>query len=274
MNSEEINQLVQIGGLIRFSIPTLTGFQKNPETIAEKLAKLYAPERMEQRFGYFEKMCLHTLKQQTDPNFTIGILVGEDMPEAYRRQLDLLLKDVPQAKVIEKPVMNQRAAVKEGYEAVFDQGTPFRLSFRLDDDDAVALDFIEQARAKLPQMLLISGGMDPVLLWFSNGMTMMGEGRERHIVQGRERSPISAGLAVLAPAELGPLVMQYPHMAIHTHMQTVLDPLPVMNLRSLHSDNDSRAILHPGIRFDLSQSEQAEILESRFDLDMKTALAL
>jgi len=93
---EEIDELVQIGGLIRFSLPTNGGFQKNPADLAEKLATVYAPARMAQRFRYFENICLPSLKNQTDGEFTVGVLVGTDMPAKYRLRLESLLEDVPQ----------------------------------------------------------------------------------------------------------------------------------------------------------------------------------
>lgn len=274
LTGEEIDALVQIGGLIRFSVPCEGGFQKNPETRAEKLAKLYAPERMEQRFAYFEQLCLHTLKRQTDQNFTLGVLVGEDMPEVYRQRLDLLLKDFPPARVISAPIMAHRTLIERAYETVFDQKTPFRLWFRLDDDDAVATDFIETVRAKLGLLLMMSEGEAPVCLTFSQGMTVLGPAGAREVVTRYERSPASAGLAVLGPAALKPLVMMYHHMNIQMRMPTLLEPMEVMNFRSLHLSNDSRGILMPGVDVEMSDAETRAVLQDRFALDLDEIRAL
>jgi hypothetical protein len=274
ISGDEIDAMVQIGGLIRFSVPCEGGFQKNPESIEEKLAALYAPARMEQRFAYFEQLCLHTLKRQTDQNFTLGVLVGEDMPEVYRNRLDLLLKDFSPARVISAPVMPHRAMVERAYNAVFDQKTPFRLSFRLDDDDAVSTDYIETVRAKLPLLLMMSAGEAPVCLTFSQGMTVLGSEGERKVITRHERSPNSAGLAVLGPAALMPLVMMHPHMTIHMRMPTLLEPMQVMNFRSLHASNDSRGILMPGVEAEMSAAETRAALQDRFALDLDEILAL
>ena len=274
LTSEEIDALVQIGGLIRFSVPCEGGFQKNPESIEGKLETLYAPARMEQRFAYFEQLCLHTLKRQTDGNFTLGVLVGEDMPEVYRARLDMLLKDFPPAKVITSPIMPHRKMIEQAYEAVFDQKTPYRLSFRLDDDDAVAIDYIETVRAKLPFLLMMSQGENPVCLSFSQGLTVLGDTGARRVIARHERSPASAGLAVLGPAVLKPLVMMYHHMNIRMRMPTLLEPLEVMNFRSLHSSNDSRGILMPGVDVEMSDDEMRAVLQSRFGLDLGVIQAL
>ncbi len=271
---EELDELVQIGGVIRFSVPCEGGFQKNPESRAEKLAKLYAPARMAQRFAYFERLCLHTLKRQTDQNFTLGILVGADMPARYRRQLDLLLQDFAPARVIVKPVMQHRPLMEQAYDAVFDQNTPYRLSFRLDDDDAVAVDYIETVRAKLPVLLMMAPAGQPVCLTFSQSLTLLGPRENRQVVARYERSPISAGLAVLAPAKLKPLVMTLNHMKIHMNMPTLLDPMLPMNLRSLHTDNDSRGVLMAGQKIERASGEIRAVLQDRFALDIDDITAL
>lgn len=270
----ELQELVQVGGLIRFSVPVEGGFQKNPESREDKLAKLFDPARMEQRFAYFESLCLNALKRQSNPNFRVAIVIGEDMPEPYKRRLEALLEDLPQARLIEKPIMPHRRMVQEAFDEIFDKNTPLRFWFRFDDDDALATDYIEQVWNKIPQLLTIYGGLDPVCLSFSQGLTLIGPADERQLVVAHERSPLGLGLGVLGPAEAHPLVMRYNHMRIHTHLRTLIDPVPVMMLRSIHTSNDSRGILLPHILQERSEDEKREILRQRFGLDMDAVLAL
>lgn len=96
----------------------------------------------------------------------------------------------------------------------------------------------------------------------------------RYLVAAHERSPIGIGLGVLGPAGLKPLVMNTPHMKIHMTMLTMLDPGPMMMLRTLHSNNDSKAKLLPSMRFDLSEDELRTTLRDRFKLDLDTVLAV
>lgn len=272
--SEKLDETVQICGLIRFSFPTVGGYKTNPESYEEKLAMLYAPERMEQRFEYFEKLCLHTLIRQTNQNFSLGILVGRDMPKIYRDKLDHLLKDLPQAKVIEKPIIRYRAAVRQAFEGLFDSDYPFRFTFRLDDDDAVATDYIERVRASLPQLLLMSGGFDQACLSFSQGLILHGEGLARQFTTGYERSPLGLGLGLLAPSDTEINIYRYNHMLIHTKMPSLIDPGPMMMLRTFHLTNDSEAMLMPSIKIDMSDVEIAAVLKDRFDLEVQDVLAL
>jgi len=273
-SDEELQELVQVGGLIRFSVPVEGGFQKNPELREDKLAKLFAPARMEQRFRYFETLCLNTLKRQINPNFTVAIVIGEEMPDHYKRRLEALLADLPQARLIEKPIMPHRRMVREAYDEIFDKNTPLRFWFRLDDDDALATDYTELVWQKIPQLLGIYGGLDPVCLTFSHGLTLIGPPESRKIVVAHERSPLGLGLGVLGPAHAHPLVMRYNHMSIHTQMRTLIDPLPLMMLRAIHTSNDSRGILLPHILRPHTEDEKCEMLRARFGLDMDAVLAL
>ncbi len=269
-SAEEVSQLVQIGGLIRFSIPCDGGYQQTPETAEEKRAMLHAPARMAERFSYFENICLHTLKRQTDPNFTIGVLVGEDMPSHYRSKLDALLQDLPQARVIAKPYMPYRELVTQAFDEVFDQKTPFRLSFRLDDDDAVALDFIAELRARLPHILSLAGGLDPIGIAFLLGLTLI----RGEIVPTVNARPLGLGLGVLAPAGRKVHALSYGHEKLHQNMPVLMDPYPVMSLRAFHESNDSEVVLPAGRRPEMSQSDIAATLERRFALDIAKVLAL
>jgi len=172
--------------------------------------------------------------------------------------------------------MHHRDAVAEAFDEVFDRQTPIRFSFRLDDDDALAIDYITQVREKLPQLLLMSGGLDPkpVCLTFSKGLSLLGPPDNRHFVAAYERSPMAIGLAVLAPARCRPLVMNIPHMKIQTAMPTLMDPGPLMTLRTLHDNNDSMSRLFLEKRIDLSDEALKTALKARFMLDAACLLAL
>ena len=273
---EELGDLVQIGGLIRFSIPTEGGFRQNPKSHAEKHAFLYAPERMELRFRYFETFCLPSLKNQTDTDFRVGVLIGEDMPALYRARLEALLADIPQATLISRPVMAHHQVVTSAYNEIFDRKTPIRLSFRLDDDDALAVDYIAEVRARLPALLEMSGGLEmkPVCLDYSYGLTLHGEKGERSIVAAHYGAPVSAGLAVLAPADAKPLVMIVEHMRMRMHMATITDPGPVMSLRTLHETNDSVPGTDMAVPGSQSAADLRNLIATRFKLDLDTILAV
>ena len=67
---------VQVMGLCRFSVPSLGAFQSMPEEIGARRAALYDPRRLARRLAWFEHVALPGLALQTDPDFTLVLLIG------------------------------------------------------------------------------------------------------------------------------------------------------------------------------------------------------
>jgi len=55
--------------------------------MAERTAALYAHDRLEARTFLFENILLPGLRAQTDPDFTLLLLMGEDFPEPWRSRI-------------------------------------------------------------------------------------------------------------------------------------------------------------------------------------------
>ncbi len=267
---ESLGDLVQIAGLVRFSYPCEGGFQRKYASPAEQHEQLYAPTRMEERFRFFEALCLHSLQAQTDKDFSVGVLIGEDMPATYKARLEALLAGLPQAKIIALPFLPYAEAMQHAFEALFKGHAPLHLSFRLDDDDAVAVDFIAEVRARLPQIYGMSGGLDPVGLSFLQGFTLI----DGQIVPSIDARPLGLGLCAMVPAGRKLHVLSYAHEKLHQNMPVLMDPQPLMNLRAFHGSNDSPVALPAGRRLKMGQADIAAILSRRFSLDYDKVLAL
>ena len=82
---------MQVLGICRFSYPGVGGFQVEHETLEDRIAYLYAPERMEERFRTFETITLPPLRAQTDADFTLLVVIGESLPEHYHSRLMALV---------------------------------------------------------------------------------------------------------------------------------------------------------------------------------------
>lgn len=267
---ESLSDLVQIAGLVRFSYPCAGGFQRKFPNRRAQMEYLYSAPRMNERFRFFEALCLHSLKAQTDKSFTVGVLVGEDMPAKYLARLKALLGALPQARLISLPYLPYADAMQRAYESLFNGNAPLQLSFRLDDDDAVATDFIAEVRARLPQVYGMSGGLDPAGLSFLQGFTLI----NRQLVPSIDARPLGLGLCVMAPAGRQISALRFEHQKLHQNMPVMMDPHPVMNLRAFHGSNDSQVVLPAGRRTALSAAEIRGILRRRFALDMDKVLAL
>ena len=267
---ESLRDLVQIAGLVRFSYPCEGGFQRVYPSKAAKIDTLYSSARMEERFRYFEALCLHSLHAQTDKGFSVGVLIGEDMPAEYQARLQALLAELPQAKLIALPFLPYPEAMWRAYKILFDTPAPFHLSFRLDDDDALAIDFIAELRARLPHMQSLSGGLDAVGLSFLQGLTLINGA----LVPSINARPLGLGLCVMVPSGRKVHALSYAHEKLHQTMPVLMDPHPLMNLRAFHMSNDSLVALPAGRRLSMTRTEISTMLRRRFALDMEKVLAL
>lgn len=137
---------LQVIGLCRFSYPAIGGFQVDHETIEGRIAYLYDDTRIQERFQLFEAVALPSLRAQTDPDFELIIVIGDQMPAHHRKRLEALISDMPQARIHAEPPRPQREVMKAILNAARHDFSKPCLQFRLDDDDAVAVDFVERLR--------------------------------------------------------------------------------------------------------------------------------
>ena len=94
---------MQAIGLCRFSYPALGGFQVGHDTTEERIAYLYDDARLEERFRLFEAIALPCLKAQSDPDFSMIFVIGDQFPDHHARRLESLLADLPQAVIHREP---------------------------------------------------------------------------------------------------------------------------------------------------------------------------
>lgn len=94
---------MQTIGICRFSYPAQGGFQIEHSSIKERCEFLYHPARMDERFRFFETICLPGLKAQTDPDFIFLVVIGDSLPDRYQQKLQRLLHSLPQAVLVTRP---------------------------------------------------------------------------------------------------------------------------------------------------------------------------
>ncbi|WP_299368391.1 putative rhamnosyl transferase [uncultured Tateyamaria sp.] len=231
---------MQVIGLCRFSYPAIGGFQVDFDDFQKKLDYLYAPERMEERFATFETLMLPPLKAQTDPLFTLVVVVGESLPGHYRDRLEAALDDVPQAIVQEHPPAQHRPIMKQVINSVrFDDGLPC-LQFRMDDDDAVSVDFVERLRSVAQDIAPLAKREKLVAIDFNRGFIVKAGA---HGVDAIETTaPFqTAGLALMVQPGMRQTIMNFAHHKLGERMTCVtLTDTPPMLLRGHNAFNDSR----------------------------------
>lgn len=261
--TENTDSEIRIVGLIRFSYPCLGGFQTKYDSEEQKLETLFSPERMEERFRIFEFLCLHTLKNQTDKDFTIGILIGESMPQEYVNRLQVMLEGFEQATLITLPIMQYRAAMIEAYKRLDSRESGHRIEFRLDDDDAVSYLYIQRLREHIPALKLLGVNDTPVSLAFMKGILVRKEAQENELVPYISTLPTSVGLAVYTPVSWGQTIYHFLHQRINLKMSIIGKCDEFMFIRTLHGSNDSRGLLF-GDEFRIAPARLSRQLQRKF----------
>lgn len=230
---------MQVIGICRFSYPGMGGFQVKHETIEERIAYLYTPDRMEERFRTFECFTLPALRAQTDPDFTFLIVVGEQMPEAYLLRLMALVQDMPQAVIQPHPPGRHRQVMQAAINTVrqFD-GEPC-LQFRMDDDDAVAVNFVESLRATAQDVKPFAARHHHIGIDFNQGFIV--RAGAKGIYAAPTQIPYTTpGLGFMVQNRIRLSIMNFSHVKMAQKMPTVTLTGQDMMMRGHNQYNDSR----------------------------------
>lgn len=258
---------MQVIGLCRFSYPAVGGFQVDFDNFDEKLAYLYAPARMEERFATFETITLPPLRAQSDPDFTFVVVIGDSLPDEYRSRLEALLADMPQAVIQSHPPAKHRPMMKRIINSVRRDDAAPCLQFRMDDDDAVAIDFVERLRQVATDVRDLAARDALLSIDFNRGF--IARPSANGIAAAETTAPYqTAGLAMMVAPWSNQTIMNFAHNKLHQNMTTVTVTDSIMMLRGHNDFNDSRqgpsAKPH---KLTLMDADAEAVLKDRFDID-------
>lgn len=229
---------VQVLGLCRFSVPSLGAFQVEHDSIEARRAMLYAPDRLAHRFLWFEHVALPSIKGQTDPEFRLIVLLGEDFPEPWLTRMRALVADVPQILLDFAPPGPHREICAEAMRRHVDPGAEVLAQFRLDDDDAVALDFVARLRADFAAVRPVHDRGRALALDYCRGV-LLTEERGNLTPTLRRASLWTPALVLFTRPDAPKMILDYPHHLIWRHMPVLSLQDEVMFLRGAHGGNDS-----------------------------------
>lgn len=256
---------MRVIGICRFSYPAIGGFKRMHDTLEEREAYLFAPERMELRFRHFECLTLPSIAAQQHPDFTFLIVTGENLPPPFRERLHDLTAAVPQIRIVACPPMKQRLAMQTVIKQELGEDSIPSIQFRLDDDDAVAVNFTRSLRWFVKHTATLRKNWRTMAIEFNRGYTV--QLSDQGILAEEVQSPFWAcGLAVLFRPGDPLTVMNFPHHKLHLAMPTLLHPTPRMYLRARHADNDSAEAFRTGPLHPLDAMERRLFLD-QFNVD-------
>lgn len=233
---------MQVIGFCRFSYPAEGGFQVEHPTLDARVAYLYAPARIEERFRHFETICLPGLKAQTDPDFIFVILIGDSLPQVYADRLQALVADFPQARIVARPPGPHRQVCQDVMNDMRDMSLPC-LEFRHDDDDAVAVHFVQTLRQAARDCAALTAQHRLVGFDWNRGFVARPDARG--LCAEPNVTPYwGVAQAVAVKPGVKQTVMNFGHNKINQFMPTVTFTDPPMFVRGHNDHNDSRQKKH------------------------------
>lgn len=243
-----MNVDVQVQGLCRWSYPSEPGaFQKETDgaEIEVLRAKLYAPERLELRLFYLENVMLPALRAQTDTDFTLVFLMGDQLPENIKTRVLRLIADVPQIQpVFESEGQPHQEVCRKVMMARRNTKGRVVAEFRLDDDDAVAVDFIQETRAHFAKIRRIWRNGGKFAVDFNKGFILNStpEGLDLVPVIARYWTP---GLVLYLRPHQNHSLLDFAHAHMWKRFPTLTHPRRPMYIRGAHGGNDSSVAVQP-----------------------------
>ncbi len=259
---------VQIQGLCRFSLPCTGGFKKYHEDLEERRAALYAPGRLDRRTLWFEHVFMPPMRAQSDTDFTLHLALGEDLPDPWRSRVEAAIRGVPQLKAHWRAPDDHRAICRDILWGGRDAGRAVVAEFRLDDDDAVSVDYIEQLRRNWNKVARLRNHKGRVALDHGKGVVLEAErdgAIKPHVLNTQ---CWSAGLAVYMTRDDEATVMDFPHHKIWARVPFVNLTDQVTFIRGDHGHNDARTPFALGQPVRIPDAEIAPMIARRFGIDL------
>ncbi len=182
---------------------------------------------------------LPSLANQTDQNFECALLVGDQLPEPFRGQLEAMVAHVPQVRLcFEEEGQRHRLAIKKLMEGYSDPEAEVVAEWQLDDDDAVGRDFVAETRAMWPRLarLMPSGrwaGLD-----FCRGLVLQ-MGSEGHDIRPAICPYWTPGLVTFRAPGTPTMIRRVSHLELWKHMPVLSIDRSNMYVRGAHEDNAS-----------------------------------
>lgn len=257
---------VQMLGLCRFSYLGLRGYQRDHATIAERRAFLYDPGRLARRWLWFTRLALPGWLAQTDPDFTLVIMTGPDLPEPWLSRLRDLVAAAPQLRLELVPPMERHLeACRAAIAPHVDPAADVIGHFRHDDDDAVALDYIAAARRDFGRVKGLWRAEGALSLDHSRGLMLRAADGTAEIVP-RIAHNMGVALTIFLPPDRAETALHFNHTRLPLWMPGVAVTRPLMFIRSIHADSDSGDV-GPGLPWQIAEDDLDRQLTRRFGLE-------
>lgn len=257
----------QLLGLCRFSYLGGRGFQVRHDSIEERRAFLYDPARLARRWAWFEAVALPGLTRQTDPDYTIVIMTGPDLPQPWLGRLREIAAVHPQIRLeLVPPMEHHRLACARAIHPHVDPAADWVGQFKHDDDDGLAFDFVARARRDLRLLMPMLRRDGRAFGDYMKGVILKAtetgvEALPRHV------HATGVALVIWQRPDARETCIDHEHWKIGSYMNGMaLNDRP-MFLRTVHHDSDSGA-LGPNYPWTDPPADPAPLLRRCFGVDL------
>ncbi|CAM3341039.1 glycosyltransferase [Paracoccus nototheniae] len=267
---------IQVLGLCRFSLLVQGDFQTTGEDLDRNRAILYDPARLERRMRWFETLCVPSLAAQGDPDFTLIVATGTDLPEPWIGRLRACAQAVPQIRIEQFDPGRHAALCRQALARHADPLADIVAQFRMDDDDAVARDYVQRIREDHALAAPLAGPHHPVVINYTSGMVVELKQGRLHLHAEKAQNWGLAQTFYFPGGEVRSL-MNYRHDKVWATAPTIAIPGRIMWIRGHHDVNDSRGHLIGNNRLPTDEAELTRMLRRRFGLNpaaVRAALTL
>lgn len=264
----------KVVGVLRFSVLT-TDFNtvkfNTPDALAEHI---FSEDRMSLRFRIFEHLCLPSLIRQTDEDFECVVLVAEAMPAIHLERMLDLLEPIPNIHCLPVGTKKHYPLIKRGYKSIPVDECTHRIMFRLDDDDAVDINFVKRTKYLANGLLDLQGPDTPFVIAYNRGFYVRcNEDGENEVFDACERAPLSTGTTLVAPVGYTRNPYRYNHRALAQHHNTFSDISVPGFIRTIHGDNLS-GTPQMGLTRKMPPEETEKKIREHFGVDIDVLKAL
>ena len=258
---------LQIVGLVRFSVLTPTYYSERFATLEDTAAHLFSAERMELRFHIFENLCLRSLIKQHDQDFDVVILTAKSMPRPYLERLQDLLRPHPNLHCRPVGTQNHYRLLRKAYESVPTRGGSHRVLFRLDDDDALDMDYVARTRRFAQTLLTLQPEDSAFVIAHNRGFYLRATPEGPEVFDATEQTPLSVGTALVAPIDHSANPYRFNHRKLARHYSLYSDISVPGYIRTIHGDNKSTPFQNGLVR-QMDDIAIDQSLQHHFDLTL------
>lgn len=259
---------VQVLGLCRFSLLSTNSFQTTGFDLTENRRILYDPARMDLRMRWFENLCLPPLLWQSDPDFTLILATGEDLPQPWLGRLQDLAAAVPQIRLEQVAPGPHGKVCSELLAKHTEPGADIVAQFRIDDDDTVASDYVDTVRRDYHRFGPGLGRDAVFAVDYARGLTLTQQG-DQHELRCELARLWGCGLTMYFPNDRPRSIMNYRHDWLWRLADVISIQNRIMWVRGVHGTNDSPRDKYRPVLVDMPQDRIDAALGKRFGLDRR-----